>query len=887
MRIELLHMKNFAPLFVALDKTEVTLDYRPNYAKKPYKTINIFVGQMGSCKTFLLGHHQPFATLGNLDVRNTEDMVLEGKKGLKEIVYRNGDDLYEITHIYNPGKTGHSIKSYIKKNGTELNENGNNSTFKEIILTEFGLDQSFLKLFRIGSNVINLPDMSSTERKSFISSMITDTDIYTLLYRKIGEENRAINAQMTILINKLHSISNMTEDEVKSEMETEQVITGDLQAEIDKLTQMVYKYEAEISALRGGMTATDYQTQYNTTLAEKSDMEDEIKQIQEDLDQIKDYPNPQEVQKQITTRHTQIEMRNHQIMALQMRISEDEEKKNRLQDQLAVMGSPDHVDNLRETYDSLMATMRDYEHKLQHFTYEGSMGTIVTLIAEANNLNTLIQDAGQYNEEAVRVILKNRQGALNRAKRELDKAYQERDLIQTEMSNMKASTTYVPTHPMVRPFNCPTEDCPYYKYHPFTEKIQASKTVDKSYLERQNRKNKVDAKIYLYEDYPTIARKLDVIQNLWKRVATTLQGLGCLKEEILPDIICNLMHRNWFDLDKLNRIRELCGIREKYYELMQKVAAMRNDLAQYEITDVHQLQRDLDSITATFNQECKQLEELEDANGTDSKELEKLSDIYMKISNLEASKQRLAQLQNMYAGVCSDVTRIEANLEKIGQLTSALAETKQTMAEKKTEYGVHSRSLNKLYMTLTDIRITKEQYEDSLQRQTLIHDVLDAVSSKKGIPLAYVRVFLADCKDIINDLISDVFDDDIEIVDFDIPEESNEFRIPYLRNGAVIDDIVKSSQGERAIISLALSFALIRQRTFPYNIMLLDEVDGPLHRSARNKFITILFKQLRAIQAEQVFLVSHNNTFDGFNVNVIMTTNELVDETNLTSVMKV
>ena len=46
MRIELLHMKNFAPLFVALDKTEVTLDYRPNYAKKPYKTINIFVGQM-------------------------------------------------------------------------------------------------------------------------------------------------------------------------------------------------------------------------------------------------------------------------------------------------------------------------------------------------------------------------------------------------------------------------------------------------------------------------------------------------------------------------------------------------------------------------------------------------------------------------------------------------------------------------------------------------------------------------------------------------------------------------------------------------------------------------------------------------------------------------
>ena len=230
---------------------------------------------------------------------------------------------------------------------------------------------------------------------------------------------------------------------------------------------------------------------------------------------------------------------------------------------------------------------------------------------------------------------------------------------------------------------------------------------------------------------------------------------------------------------------------------------------------------------------------------------------------------------------------MKGNLEKAASQRSALAEVKQTMTEKKTEYGVHQRTLNQLYITYTDIRVTKEQYDDTLKRQALIHDVLDAVSSKKGIPLAYVRVFLADCKDIINDLIADVFDDEIEIVDFDIPEDSNEFKIPYTRNGAFIDDIVKSSQGERAIISLALSFALIRQRTFPYNIMLLDEVDGPLHRSARNKFITILFKQLRAINAEQVFLVSHNNTFDGFNVNVVMTTNELVDENPLTSIMKI
>ena len=69
--------------------------------------------------------------------------------------------------------------------------------------------------------------------------------------------------------------------------------------------------------------------------------------------------------------------------------------------------------------------------------------------------------------------------------------------------------------------------------------------------------------------------------------------------------------------------------------------------------------------------------------------------------------------------------------------------------------------------------------------------------------------------------------------------------------------------------------------------MLLDEVDGALYKSDRNTFIAILFKQLNAIQAEQVFLISHNNTFDGYDVNLILTTDEVVDENPLTTTMRV
>ena len=177
MRINYLRLKNFKPIFVVMDKTEIMLDYRLLHNK----VINIFVGPMGSCKTFLLGHHQPFATLGTLDSRNMDDMILDGKTGEKEISYSHGHDEYLILHRYLPTKSGnHSVKSYIKKNGLELNENGNSTSFKQIIDAEFGLDQNYLKLFRIGSNVTNLPDMTSTERKSFISSMLSETEIYSL-----------------------------------------------------------------------------------------------------------------------------------------------------------------------------------------------------------------------------------------------------------------------------------------------------------------------------------------------------------------------------------------------------------------------------------------------------------------------------------------------------------------------------------------------------------------------------------------------------------------------------------------------------------------------------------------------------------------------------------
>ena len=66
---------------------------------------------------------------------------------------------------------------------------------------------------------------------------------------------------------------------------------------------------------------------------------------------------------------------------------------------------------------------------------------------------------------------------------------------------------------------------------------------------------------------------------------------------------------------------------------------------------------------------------------------------------------------------------------------------------------------------------------------------------------------------------------------------------------------------ETAFFSIALSFALISESILKYNIILLDEIDGNLDDEKRKRFIDVLERLIDMIDAEQIFLISHNNLF--------------------------
>ena len=255
--------------------------------------------------------------------------------------------------------------------------------------------------------------------------------------------------------------------------------------------------------------------------------------------------------------------------------------------------------------------------------------------------------------------------------------------------------------------------------------------------------------------------------------------------------------------------------------------------------------------------------------------LQKMADSEIELRNCQES---LTAARERFAKTTDDIDLVQDNIAKIKAL-----ELKKF--EKSAKFKDLSQKIERLKTILSQIEYSQQEYDDLIKDNNVMRAILDAVSAKKGIPLILVRHFLSGCKDIVNDLISEIFDDDLEILDFDVTED--DFKIPYMVNGQVISDISFASQGQQSIISIALSFALVRQSMFDYNIMLLDEIDGPLHKNDREKFIGILFRQMAAIQADQVFLISHNSTFEGNPVNILMTADEDIEKSSRQVVIRI
>lgn len=882
MKILRLNLKNFAHIFSGLSKYEIDLDFRSTH-----KTINVIIGKMGSCKTVILGHLQPFSSFGSLDVRNQDEIILPEKDGRKILEVQDGDNYYTIKHTYLWKKDHHMVKSFIAKNGNELNPSGGVNSFKALVEVELGITPSFLVLTRLGSNVTNLIDMKAADRKSFMASMLSGAEIYSMLYKKLNEEMRTLNAQMALIVRKITSLSNGNVEDLKNQYHQTMDEIEDFTKEKESIQTSISEVEATIKVILNGRSIEAYQAEMNLHKDESEKMKDLISEKENILRELKtSQKSVSDVAKEIGSIESQLKTNEEMKLSLNDSWQKIQENLNKLIEQRMLNSNRDQVDSLRKSYMEVVDQIDSMRQELRDFKCPYNSGMISELMEQINTINILINELSDYDNDSVIQILQKGPDSLKYASRQIEHLNLQKLKLQAKINNFKFLGSYTPDETLYVPPLCPTEDCPFYKTHPaiIQSKYDQFK-VEKEFQDIQIQINAIDVNIGRFSEYTLIYNKLSILKSLWSPAVNKLSELGVVRTTALTRVLSTLGDQVWYDHNKLMDILEKCKHRELYYTLTEKSSALKAELTNLSRYDSKELEEVIENQQNQSKSILNTLHKLEDDNKKLKEQKESLDKMYLELSSIveiekevEGMKNELVQLVRAYNSMNESLQTIYDKSHNLSDLKASLEVTNGRLQNLNAKF-------QKIQMTLNDISYAQKDYDALVDKQEALKYIVEAVSSNKGIPLVYIKLFLRDCKDTLNDLISDVFGDSIEVLDFIINE--NEFRIPYSINGSPVEDIAKASQGQKAIISLALSFALMRQAHSRWNIMLLDEMDGPLYKTDRSKFITILYKQLVAIDADQVFLISHNFTFEGNDVNVIMTTDEHVDKSSMLSVMHI
>lgn len=863
------HFENFAHLESGLHKNVVDLDF-----VNMTNIITLLIGPMGSGKTALLGHLQPWASFGLLDERNSDNIIIPEKDGLKTLELVDNDCIYKIKHVWKWSKDHHALKSYICKNDEELNPNGNVSSFKDIVETELGIDQNYLRLIRIGPNVGNIINLTSTERKNYFAQMLSSTEIYLSILKYVKDLSRTITAQSQLLSKK---IGNVTEDDIQNMRIDLEQLRRNIDRKVSdqrKVTEKIFKLRAENDVI-GYSTLAEFDLSIEKENYKLRKLTDEIDATHERITKLEgEYGNDRTINREVGKCDSDLSNNARLIASFESEIMDLNDKLAKLRKMRLSCANTDHIDELRSMYIEYVNTIEQLKEELYNFKCPYTSTEIKLLMSDLQTVSQLIANAVDYDAGSIKMMISDDGSALSYAKNQIGILQGKLINLQKKLNNVH----YIQNYDVVDQLKEPTcgcyESCPYYTTHPNTIKAEStSMSISKEYEEINNKIDSVNKKIEGYLQYPTIFNVVKKARSAFNETLPKLKKLGVCVNDSFYKVMTNGNKRVWYDIDELSHILDKCDKRERLAVMESKIASIKAEIDMYDSNNLDDINNQIETCESTLESFKSNINKIEEENRLIKAHRAELEEYLAQLIDIEAIKTKFNTLVNDRSALVdkiSDMTKkrviFENNLSKLSDLTAE----EEILT---TDITVLSNEESKLSRKIEDYVQTMGELNGMLDKLNYINLIRDASSPKEGIPLIYVKMFLDDCVDTINEMVSMVFDD-LEILEFDI---EHDFAIPYRKGNMIMPDIKSASQGERAIISLALSFALMRKGISRYNILLLDEVDGPLHAAGREQFLLILSQHIKAIGAEQVFFITHNNCFEGYPVNIIATGDDIID----------
>lgn len=863
MKILTMRLKNFSIIKSCFNQEEIIIDF-----KKSKNIIQLFQGPSGSGKTGIVSCIHPFA-YNQLDVdRPNSDLIVSGVNGEKELIYLDGQDIIKINHFYEWKSGKRLVKSFISLNDNELNENGNVTSFNELIKLHFGITPKALTLLRLGNNVKSLVNSSYTERKDYVSSLMSELAVYLQYHKKVTEEGRYYNSLLKNCIDKISRLHIENEVEIEDRIEAKdrdiRLLNGDLAEANKRVGAIKYKLEEnDYNQLLINQRNNDLLIVENRKIITKYHNIIEKNTVNETMEELLNQLNKAELEK--NTNETVISM---DLAKLNSLYQSKEDATTNLGKVISKFNKKEIEEKLTELYE-----VRN-NMSVKQPLYDYSEEELFKVLTMAQDIYNNMKDIDGIDRTALVEVINNRKVGINPDHKILAgiQRYQDKiNYVENRMRTLQSlgSKNVNDTYIMYTPPECKIKECPYKAYYEDMNCENQDEEMKK--LQKEVKLHKIS--LDLFNNMYIINQKLGYIlmilksnEPLFRRGAKDKINKEAIFQYLTNDLDYYHDLEVYFteEIDIVHKQKEYEILNEDIERFEKELELLKLNSESIEMLEnrLNEIEKDIHETTMDYDNRKEMIAVLE-SNISELNHKKLLRESYEDaINNLQEVESKLSQLT-------MDERNIKSKLENLSSLKIELNKEVGNIQAIENNINYYRKEIEDLRYRIIEFRKLKEEQAELESEYEKIKAIKRALSSKEGLPLLYQNVYLKDTTNLMNQLLDIAYNGELRVEPFEIDEK--EFRIPFRRHGVVISDISAASQGETSMIVAALSFALIKQSLYKYNIIILDEIDGPLDESLRSRFLEIIESVSNLIDAEQVFVISHNNTYNNYPVDLICT----------------
>lgn len=880
MRLLRLRLENYIGIYNGMGLNHIEIDF-----SKCIHKVLIIKGDNGTGKSTIFKALTPLA--------DSSINFIPDKTAIKEIAYET--DFQTILNIKYESVVKDGIrrptKCYLNRLNPDgsienLNPSNNITTAKEVIYDILGIDDNFITLSQLSANKKGLGGLKPSERKRYVNSIISSLAVFNNIHKMISTKSTVLKSIIDSYVTKLNQIGNVAivEDAIKKDT----LALKELDNKKNGLISEIATIKAELARLD---TSGNFLNDYKDLSMRKIILEKEIRELPD----IEEYSEEKLIQyeKDMARYEANEEMlssRAKEILDNELELSNNVTE---LQIKLDSLYDKDHMDDLNSKIESTKKELESYKPFFSLFeTYKNiSEQDYETVKLVIEKFNSTVETIFQTYSETVR---KESMNSLRTGKNDvildhteiLSGLEKQLDDLRTEKRDVEFLNN------RSKDYNKIPDDCNHKSDCPFIKDIVEAKNLLKSRQSLYSLSTKINSTLDAIESAKNLAEENMMKTQCLYEMKSILEYIQSMSKIIRKfpgteslDSINTLYHNieygiklNFESVDKYQEFKNISTI----------VSALEDDLHSYESAKEKLISANAEIriLQEKIDTDLKNLSTIRDSKVSVLAEIEKIRSSKLEIKSVldsiryaKINKEKFEEVSEELQSITSKIDSMEKDTVTIKELTDRLNRRgAELSALQNTDLPALTKAIeeNKYRIVLFE-QYTRDSQEYGAKYNEI--QMIKKYTSIHGIQTVYMSVFMNSILNMTNALLTLLFRGRFTLQPFIINE--NEFNIPCADSeGRVREDISLMSDSQLSMISMLISFVLLRNSSNKYNIIKLDEVDDNLDNMNRIQFSILIEQIMIDLGFDQCLIISHNNELDLSNTDIVilkMESQEMID----------